>query len=173
MSPCSASAVQCAEWTGVRLRDLLEKAGVKKNAVYIGYYANRTRGERRKTQAAEATAGMDGDGGEPTGNPELQENAELSEGGVTIVEPENFSRGDARRRWAELIRLVYEVDPLACPRCGSEMRVIALIQEPAVIDKILRHLREKGRDARAGPWATGPPEGGADAEAMGVSAETG
>lgn len=121
----------------------------------------------------QATAGMDGDGGEPTGNPELQENAELSEGGVTIVEPENFSRGDARRRWAELIRLVYEVDPLACPRCGSEMRVIALIQEPAVIDKILRHLREKGRDARAGPWATGPPEGGADAEAMGVSAETG
>ena len=32
------------------------------------------------------------------------------------------------------------------------------------IDKILRHLREKGRDARAGPWATGPPGGGAGAE---------
>ncbi|MFI0608786.1 MAG: hypothetical protein ACH37Z_12970, partial [Anaerolineae bacterium] len=46
---------------------------------------------------------------------------------------------------------IYEVDPLTCPRCGGEMRVIALIQEPAVIDKILRHLREKGRDARAGP----------------------
>jgi hypothetical protein len=30
---------------------------------------------------------------------------------------------------------------------------------PAVIDKILRHLRTKGRDARAGPWATGPPGG--------------
>jgi hypothetical protein len=54
-----------------------------------------------------------------------------------------------------------EVDPLACPRCGGEMRVIALIQEPAIIDKILRHLRQKGRDARAGPWATGPPGGGA------------
>ena len=63
-----------------------------------------------------------------------------------------------------LIRLVYEVDPLTCSRCGGEMRVIALIQEPAVIDKILRHLREKGRDARAGPWATGPPGGGAGAE---------
>lgn len=62
-----------------------------------------------------------------------------------------------------LIRLFYEVDPLTCPRCGGEMRVIALIQEPAVIDKILRHLREKGRDARAGPWATGPPGGGAGA----------
>ena len=45
------------------------------------------------------------------------------------------------------------------------MRVIALIQEPKVIDKILKHLREKGRDARAGPWATGPPTGAATAEA--------
>ena len=41
------------------------------------------------------------------------------------------------------------------------MRVIALIQDPKVIDKILRHLRATGRDARAGPWATGPPAGGA------------
>ena len=37
------------------------------------------------------------------------------------------------------------------------MRVIALIQEPKVIDRILKHLRGRGRDARAGPWATGPP----------------
>lgn len=76
---------------------------------------------------------------------------ELAEGGVTVLEAEDFSRGEAKRRWAELIRLVYEVDPLVCPRCGGQMRVMALIQEPAVIDKILRYLREKGRDARAGP----------------------
>jgi hypothetical protein len=31
------------------------------------------------------------------------------------------------------------------------MRVIALIREPAVIDKSLRRLRAKGCDARAGP----------------------
>ena len=43
------------------------------------------------------------------------------------------------------------------------MRVIALIQEPAVIDKILKHLRSKGRDGRAGPWATGPPGDAASA----------
>ncbi|MFI0609321.1 MAG: hypothetical protein ACH37Z_15690 [Anaerolineae bacterium] len=57
------------------------------------------------------------------------------------------------------------MDPLVCPKCGGAMRVISLIQEPKVIDKILRHLREKGRDARAGPWATGPPAGAATAEA--------
>ena len=82
-----------------------------------------------------------------------------------MVEAEDFSRGEAKRRWAELLRLVYEVDPLQCPKCGGQMRVIALIQEPAVIDKILNHLREKGRDARAGPWATGPPGGEGAAEA--------
>ena len=38
------------------------------------------------------------------------------------------------------------------------MRMIALIQEPKVIDKTLRYLRDKGWDARAGLWATGPPE---------------
>ncbi len=54
---------------------------------------------------------------------------------------------------------------MVCPKCGGQMRVIALIQQPAVIDKILRHLRTKGWDARDGPWATGPPGAGATAEA--------
>ncbi len=31
-------AVSCANWTGVRLRDLLEDVGVKDDAVYVGYY---------------------------------------------------------------------------------------------------------------------------------------
>lgn len=31
-------AVGCAEWTGVRLKDVLEDVGVKSDAVYIGYY---------------------------------------------------------------------------------------------------------------------------------------
>jgi len=31
-------AISCAEWTGVRLRDVLEYVGVKNDAVYIGYY---------------------------------------------------------------------------------------------------------------------------------------
>ncbi len=128
---------------------------------YYGYYANRTRGERRKAEqaVAEPVAEPSVDAGLPSSDPELPE------GGVTVIEAEDFSRGEAKRRWAELLRLVYEVDPLQCPKCGGQMRVIALIQEPAVIDKILHHLRGKGRDARAGPWATGPPgrEGAAEA----------
>ncbi|ALM07175.1 molybdopterin containing oxidoreductase [Sediminicola sp. YIK13] len=32
-------AISCANWTGIRLRDLLEDVGVKQDAVYIGYHA--------------------------------------------------------------------------------------------------------------------------------------
>ena len=32
-------AVSCANWTGVRLRDVLKDAGIKEDAVYIGYHA--------------------------------------------------------------------------------------------------------------------------------------
>jgi len=32
-------AVSCASWTGIRLKDVLEDAGIKNNAVYIGYHS--------------------------------------------------------------------------------------------------------------------------------------
>lgn len=35
-------AVGCGKWTGVRLKDVLQDAGIKDNAVYIGYYGKDT-----------------------------------------------------------------------------------------------------------------------------------
>ncbi|PKA96517.1 sulfite dehydrogenase (cytochrome) subunit SorA apoprotein [Flavobacteriaceae bacterium MAR_2009_75] len=35
----TVGAVSCAKWTGVRLRDVLEDAGIKDDAVYIGYHS--------------------------------------------------------------------------------------------------------------------------------------
>jgi hypothetical protein len=32
--------------------------------------------------------------------------------------------------WAMLIKRVYEIDPLACPQCGGQMKVIAFIEPP-------------------------------------------
>jgi hypothetical protein len=46
----------------------------------------------------------------------------------------------ARAAWARLIRKVYEADPLECPQCKGPMRVIALIENPGVIRRILEHL---------------------------------
>lgn len=38
----TVGAVSCANWTGVRLKDLLAEVGVKADAVYIGYYGKDT-----------------------------------------------------------------------------------------------------------------------------------
>ena len=37
--------------------------------------------------------------------------------------------------------LFIEVDPLACPSCGGKMLVIAFIEDPKIIDKIIKHLK--------------------------------
>ena len=50
----------------------------------------------------------------------------------------------SRSAWARLIAQVYEVNPLVCPRCASEMRVLAVITNAAEVKKILRHLIKIG-----------------------------
>lgn len=34
----------------------------------------------------------------------------------------------------------YETDPLTCPKCQGEMRIISFIDQPGSIKKILEHL---------------------------------
>lgn len=64
---------------------------------------------------------------------------------ITVAEPEALPLRGARRRWAELLRRIYEVDPLTCPACGGAMRILAFLTERAVIDRILEHLHGRGR----------------------------
>ena len=66
-----------------------------------------------------------------------------------------------RRSWARLIKRIYEVDPLVCSSCGSEMKVISFITEHDVVDKILRHLKRPDGEGRG----RGPP-GGDELEAV-------
>jgi hypothetical protein len=58
-----------------------------------------------------------------------------------------------RRRWAELLRMVFAVDVEGCPRCGGAARIIGFVTQPAVAGRILSQLARRGVDARAGPWA--------------------
>ena len=39
-----------------------------------------------------------------------------------------------------LLKRIFKYDVLACGRCGGRMRVIALIEEQPLIEKILSHL---------------------------------
>jgi hypothetical protein len=57
------------------------------------------------------------------------------------LEEDTAFRRKCRMTWAALIKCVYEVDPLKCPRCGGTMKVISFIERhhSEVIEKILRH----------------------------------
>ena len=43
--------------------------------------------------------------------------------------------------WAEMIRKVYEVDPMLCPKYGGRMKVIAFLTDFSVVDRIIGHLK--------------------------------
>lgn len=42
--------------------------------------------------------------------------------------------------WARLMKKVFELDPLLCPKCGSSMRIKAFITNPHEIDRITKNL---------------------------------
>ena len=80
---------------------------------YHGLYANAHRGKVRKMEGGEQK--------------------------LILIEQE-FPR-IPRRGWAEMIRKVYEVDPLLCPQCRATMKVISFITEYSVVDRIINHLK--------------------------------
>ena len=44
--------------------------------------------------------------------------------------------------WAQRLKRAFEFDVTVCPLCGGTLRVIADITDPAIIDKILSHIRQ-------------------------------
>jgi len=97
---------------------------------YYGWYSSKSRGLRAK-QARQAQADYR----------------------AAPAQAADASPGVRRRRmrWAELIRRVYEIDPLLCPNCGSTMKIISFIErrdQAATVERILRHC---------GLWTDPPP----------------
>jgi len=100
---------------------------------YYGAFAN----ARRVCAGAPASSSASPEGAQ--GMP--QDNSDSGEG---------FARG-RRRSWARLIKRVYEADPLVCPRCFGPLKIISLIGDAPVIEKILRHLKLWDRPERPRP----------------------
>ena len=103
---------------------------------YYGAYSNVSRGKRRRHD--EATIGA----GPRDGEHASSARADRDHG------PDARA---LRRSWAQLIKRVYEVDPLVCPKCGGEMRIIAFIIDHDVVDAILRHLAKAEAQSPRGP----------------------
>ena len=100
---------------------------------YYGFYSNKSRGIRKKAAAsAESSAAED----------------------ASVAAANRCSQ-----TWAMLIKRVYEVDPLCCPECGGEMKVVSFIEPPQtdVIEDILKHC---------GLWQSSSPRAPPDVEGL-------
>lgn len=98
---------------------------------YWGFYANAARGKSRK--AAQV--------GDSTQAPDRQDEDE-------------FTRR-VRLSWAKSIRRVYEVDPLLCPFCGAEMKILAFIVDFGAAKATAKSLKLPAQEPA--PLAHAPP----------------
>jgi hypothetical protein len=56
--------------------------------------------------------------------------------------------------WAALMRRAFEIDVLACPRCGGRLRLLATVEDPDAIRAILAAVAVSREPAeRAPPFA--------------------
>jgi len=46
-------------------------------------------------------------------------------------------------RWAQRLKRVFQIDVETCPSCGGTVKIIASIEDPPVIERILNHLASK------------------------------
>jgi len=53
----------------------------------------------------------------------------------------------ASMTWAKRLKRVFNIEIETCSECGGDVRIIASIEDPAVIRAILAHLDKKGRNA--------------------------
>jgi hypothetical protein len=125
---------------------------------YYGWYSNKMRGQRRK-RAEEAACESAATAQQGCGA--------LASAAIEIIEhPALKPRRIPSQSWRELIKKVWEVDPLLCPQCHHEMRIVSLINDAQIIERILRHVGSGGGDqwvnevcnhgVRIAP-STGPP----------------
>lgn len=67
--------------------------------------------------------------------------------------------------WAQRLKRVFDIDVSICSDCGGPMKIIACIEGPFVIGKILYHLENRCRSHRSvndRPVACAPPSGACD-----------
>ena len=61
--------------------------------------------------------------------------------------------------WAKRLKRVFSIDIETCGECGGDVKIIASIEDPAVIQKILAHMDDNATSAASGllPECRAPP----------------
>src|SRR5262249_57531167 len=73
--------------------------------------------------------------GIPGGQPSPAERAT-----ETFSEDAHAQGETPRMSWARLLKRVFDIDLEHCPNCGGALKIIAAIEDPPVIIKIVSHL---------------------------------
>ena len=95
--------------------------------VGLGWYSYRQRGIRARARQAGAAEA---------------ETVQIDRSAMSSQQTQRSGpRPGSVSTWAMLIKRVYEVDPLECPHCGGQMKIISFIErnQQEVIERILRH----------------------------------
>jgi hypothetical protein len=103
-----------------------------------GLYASRTRGIWKELPGVIEHAP------EKWKQRETETNNEAEDSTADLQENE-IDHPTQKQAWARLLAKVYEIDPMICPHCGGEMKIIAVIQDTKEIKKIISHLIKIGR----------------------------
>lgn len=78
----------------------------------------------------------------------------------SLTSPGQVAPKDIRMSWARRLKRVFGIEIEQCARCGGRLKVIASIEEPELIERILAHRRERGEEAAptASLGARAPPQ---------------
>ena len=64
----------------------------------------------------------------------------------------------AAMTWAQRLKRVYGIDIETCDKCGGRVKVIACIEDPVVIRKVLYHLEQRANSTQPPPLAPSPDQ---------------
>ena len=91
---------------------------------YYGWYSNLPvrRTQTNKSRGIRKKQGIQRPDEAPQARPEDE---------VEIIDVSDYQpRRIPSKKWREGIKKIYQVDPLCCPNCGGEMRIISFITDP-------------------------------------------
>ena len=90
--------------------------------------------------------------------------AKRGRGGKRLAQGDSEEPAPVERRasmtWAQRLKRVFNIDIETCQACGGAVRIIACIEDPEVIEKILTHLDDKRTLTEAArlPPCRAPPQ---------------
>ena len=80
--------------------------------------------------------------------------------GSSTNSQESSAESQKSLTWAERLKRVFKIDVSVCSRCGGDVKIIACIEDPDVINKILDHLDDMPhRPFYHLPKCRAPPQG--------------